>query len=191
MPYTQQHPEQFRPQAPTQAAAQGNEVLTGKILVDRARQWMVNLPRYQFLRHSIKGYLDQHFERVREQIQSQALAQARFQAQYLPRLQASPGQLLFQAVFKHFVRFLVSHHLKFTLKLLGRPPLKPLVKILFSLFLELFLESFYDLLAPFLVPLLLLSVQPVLDIVVKRPLRSVRWLYVSQGTRRATLGEYS
>lgn len=78
--YIQQHPVQFGPQALTQPPAQGNQVLTGEILVDRAREWMVNLPPDQFLRHSIKGYLDQYFDRMCDLLLSQGLSARRFQA---------------------------------------------------------------------------------------------------------------
>lgn len=78
--YIQQHADQFRPQAIMQAPAQGSQALTGEILVDRVREWMVNLPPNQFLRHSIKGYLDQYFERAGGLLHSQALARRHFEA---------------------------------------------------------------------------------------------------------------
>jgi len=61
---------------------QGNQGLTGEVLVVRANQWMTNLPADQILRHFVKGFLDQNFNRLSELLHSQTLARARFQASY-------------------------------------------------------------------------------------------------------------
>lgn len=57
--YIQEYLDQSGPRALTQAPTQGNQGLTGEVLVVRANQWMTNLPADQLLRHFVKGFLDQ------------------------------------------------------------------------------------------------------------------------------------